>query len=123
MILSLFLHVALADIVLDAPATQHEIVHMTVLDALSNPVAAATVRVRTHPGLTRSKEWTLGLTDSDGRVQFTPVVGGPHRIRVGGQRHDFSVAWSGPYWPGMISLGLFLTAIVTAGGVQRWRHT
>ena len=101
-----------ADIIVESLPTQNQVIEFRVVDGLSRPVAAATVRMVTHPGLSGAKEWTVGLTDSEGRLEYTPEIGGLHRIEVANQSLDFAVRWAHlPLGAVFSYIGLFLLLI------------
>ena len=89
----LFIHMALVDIIVQGDAEQGEVLTVTVVDEISKPVPAETVRVTMHPGMSTESQWTLGITDVDGIVSFTPSRGGPFAITVGDQAAKIDVSW------------------------------
>ena len=107
-LLLLWIHLGIADVLITPDAQQSSLVTFTVLDPLSNPVSAATVRVTVHPGIATERQWTLGITDAEGRITFTPEVGGPYQLEVGNERLDFRVNWTRVAPETGFSLFLFL---------------
>lgn len=58
-----------------SPSAGHE-TYVTVTDDLGRPVVGATVMSSWRPGLAASREQTLGVTDSLGRIRWTPDSSG-----------------------------------------------
>jgi len=109
--LFLFIQLAFGEILLQGEPLQSEPIVFQVVDDLSKPIASATVRIRVHPDLPSGSDWTLGVTDSEGRITFKPEHGGPHQIHIGSQSLDFRVSWSRyPLPAGLSYLAIFLGA-------------
>ena len=91
--LLLFSHFACAEIIVEGEPHQGQSLIISVVDDVSRPVSAETVRVTMHPGMPTEAEWTLGITDVDGRVTFTPKQGGPFVLQIGDQTKRIGVKW------------------------------
>lgn len=65
-----------------------------VTDDLSRPEPGATVQVVHRPGLAGERQVAIGITDSRGRVLWTPELGGVARVRAGEASVDVVVARS-----------------------------
>lgn len=85
---------ASAEIVLDPPPRVAETSVITITRD-GEPRAGATVRAILRPGLDRESEIAIGITDSRGRVRWTPDVAGVIEIRADGEQQRARVAWAG----------------------------
>lgn len=93
--LLLLSHFACAEIIVQGDAVQGQALTVLVVDDVSRPVSAETVRVTMHAGMPTEAEWTLGITDIDGRVTFTPQQGGPFVVQIGEQTKRIQAKWQG----------------------------
>lgn len=112
--IALFVAGALAADVLvvePAPALGQE-AFVTVTDDLGRPVVGATVVASWRPGLAASREQTLGVTDSLGRVRWTPDARGVVALSTSGG--SFPVRVEGGLPVETVSL-LALLAVVATG--------
>ena len=89
----LLIHIAAADIIVQGDAEQGRPLTIVVVDDISKPVSAETVRVTMHPHMPTESQWSLGITDVDGVVSFTPSQGGPYEVTVGNQVARIDVVW------------------------------
>ena len=69
---------------------------VTVLDWADRPSAGVTVRAIHRPELPRSEDAAIGITDSLGRVRWTPEKGGTTRLVAHDTEVDLAVAWAHP---------------------------
>lgn len=105
--LLLLSHFAWSEIIIEGTPVQGQALTVLVVDDVSRPVSAETVRVTMHAGMPTESEWTLGITDIDGRVTFTPQKGGPFVLQIGNQTRRIRAEWQGipplalMYWLGL----------------------
>jgi hypothetical protein len=85
---------------------------VTVLDGVGRPSPGVTVQAIHRPGLSSASETALGITDSLGRVRWTPEMGGVVELRAGTSELRTSVAWEHPP-----EASVTLLALLLAGGV------
>jgi len=69
---------------------------VTLHGDLGRPEPGATVQVVYRPGLDGERQRAIGITDSLGRVRWTPEVGGVAEVRAGQERRLVAVAWPSP---------------------------
>lgn len=69
---------------------------VTVLDWAGRPSAGVTVRAIHRPDLPRAEDAAIGITDSLGRVRWTPEKGGVTQIIAHDTEVDVAVAWAHP---------------------------
>lgn len=107
----------------DTPLVAREEVVLPLVDTLGEPIDGATVRVVWRPGLASERRAGVGITDSQGRVRWTPDDSGPARLvvdKVGACR--VHVAWPAPPLrlavPPFVLLACAL-ALITLGGRRR----
>lgn len=103
MVLALSLGLAQAGVTVE-PAPQVGVASTwTFSDEAGSPRVGVTVRAVPHPGLGAPEDAGAGITDSKGRVVWTPEIGGVTALYQGdtalGVVH---VAWSPPPWSGMV---------------------
>ena len=95
-------------------------VEVQLVDADNRPIVGATLRVMHRPGLPGEVELGLGITDSSGRVVWTPEVAGPATLstRLHQAPVELHVAVSHVSWPlnALVPIGLiFLTGLALMG--------
>lgn len=106
---------------------------LTVVDDAGRPRSGVGVRVVQRPGLPGERQTSLGLTDSLGRVEWTPEVAGSTIVRVGSDETPLIVRSATPpvttlSWLGLLALAATATAAVgltrrrTRGHPHRSRH-
>lgn len=69
---------------------------VTLTDDLMRPQAGVTVRVIHRPSLDNSRELAIGITDSRGRVYWTPDQSGVAQIAAGDHRLPITISWKQP---------------------------
>ena len=118
-----FAQMALGDIVIESdPIQQGSPITFRVVDSISSPIRSATVRMEVRPGLSSSSEWSVGLTDQDGRIEYTPKEGGPHRIIVGGDELIYTVRWNTIPAPTVSSVAVVCLGPLLAVWIRRKRR-
>ena len=123
MIWLLLTHLAFADIVVETDSiSQGQPITFQVLDSVSTPIRSTTVRVQVRPGLSSAEEWTIGITDQDGRVVYTPQTGGPHRLIVGDDMLPFQVRWANTPLVSAFSLAALAVAPLVLMMMRRRRE-
>ncbi len=86
-----------ADVIAVDPAPTIEVpAFVTVTDDLGRPVVGATVMASWRPGLPASREQTLGVTDSLGRVRWTPDASGIVALSTSGGSFPVRVEGAAP---------------------------
>jgi len=90
---------------------------ITVLDEISRPMAGETVRITYRPGLAGEQDIVAGITDSLGRVQWTPERGGVAIIDAAKEQHTVTAAWR--IWP-MDTLVHLLLCVLGALAALAW---
>ena len=81
---------------IEPPARQGVESVVTVLDWAGRPSAGVTVRAIHRPDLPRAEDAAIGITDSLGRVRWTPEKGGVTEIIAHDTELDVAVAWARP---------------------------
>ena len=123
MIWLILAQMSFADIVIESKTLQQgEPISFKFLDDISSPIRAATVRMEVRPGLTSSSEWTVGITDQEGRIAYTPKTGGLHRILVGQDALTFRVRWMSVPWVTVGTLSIVCLAPLLAALARRRRE-
>jgi hypothetical protein len=90
----LALSLAFAQVTVDpAPRVGVETV-VEVVDELETAEPGATVQVTHRPGLDGERQIAIGITDSRGRVRWTPEMGGVAILRAGDRLAPVVVGWS-----------------------------
>lgn len=89
-------------------------VEVQLVDADNRPIVGATLRVLHRPGLPGEVELGLGITDSSGRVAWTPEISGPATLstRVHHAPVELDVAIARTSWPlnALVPIGLLMFA-------------
>ncbi len=67
---------------------------LLLVDAQERPVPGATVQVVHRGGLGGERQRAIGITDSRGRVRWTPELPGVAEVRAGDARRPVAIAWS-----------------------------
>ena len=107
---------AFAALTVDPAPTQG--VESTVLvtgDDLA-PRAGVTIRVVHRPGLDGTRELSVGITDTRGRVRWTPELAGTAVLRSDNDALPLAVAWQGAPPETLILLGLLVAGALVAAG-------
>ena len=86
---------ALAQVTVDPPPRVGEESVVEVLDEFERAEPGATVQVVHRPGLDGERQIAIGITDSRGRVRWTPEVAGVAVLRAGDRRTPVVVGWTG----------------------------
>ena len=81
---------------------------LTVVDFAGRPSPGVTVYATQRPGLPNSEETALGITDSLGRVRWTPEQGGVVALRAGEIVSRVAVDWAAPPADTSTLLGLLI---------------
>lgn len=88
-----------------------------LVDADGRPAVGVSVRAIHRPGLAEERQEALGLTDSLGRVRWSPVRGGEARILAGEEALDLEVRYATPPTSALVHLGLLLGLGLSAAAV------
>lgn len=67
-----------------APAVARREAVLAFVSPAGTPRGGVTVRAVRHPGLPSETALGVGITDTQGRVAFTPAEGGPYRVVLDG---------------------------------------
>jgi len=82
---------------------------IVVVDEAGRPAAGETVRVLHRPGMAGEREIAIGITDTRGKVLWTPEIPGLSTVRAGAESKTLRV--ERVHWPaGVLTLLLLLVA-------------
>ena len=114
--------VALASpISVSAPPQPSAEIEVTYTDERGKPAVGATISVVHRPGLDGEQQLAIGITDSRGRVRWTPDQSGVANIRANDDELAVQVAWPNPPSQTALLLALlFVTSLGTAA--YGWRR-
>ncbi|MBT3222146.1 MAG: hypothetical protein HN348_23985 [Proteobacteria bacterium] len=108
-------------ITISAPPTPGHEIEVTYTDKRGKPKVGATISVIHRPGLDGEQQLAIGITDSRGRVRWTPEQSGVASIKANDDEFPLRISWPHPPSQTALLLGLlFLTSIGTA--VYGWRR-
>lgn len=97
------------------PLREGEETLVTVTDDLGRPVPGVTVRVLHRPELDGAQELAIGITDTLGRVRWTPELAGTAQVRADQEIVPVAIAWSGA--PPDTAVVLALLAVAALGAL------
>ena len=80
----------------DPPPSVGQATLVSVTDDLDRPVVGATVMASWRPGLAASREQSLGVTDSLGRIRWTPDASGVVAVSTSGATAPLRVDGAAP---------------------------
>ncbi len=97
---------------------------ITVTDDLGRIQPGATVQVLHRPELDGERQIAIGITDSRGRVRWTPELAGVARVRAGDIAEPVVVGRPGPPPTAVTLLALLLAGAAggTVYGFAAWRR-
>ncbi len=119
--ISLLCVLAFAEITIDPPPVSGTPSVVTVTNDAGRPVSGVSVRATSRPGLAGEAHASLGLTDSLGRVQWSPESGGDAIVRVGDEVQPVRIGFVSPPPATLAHLGVLLSGslLCLAFGIRR----